>query len=46
MQASSGLPAFANFTNVWSMMEMFLIRDAKIQKIQAVMVPWNGHTGW
>ena len=38
--------AFGNFTNVWSMMEMFLIRDAKIQKIQAVMVPWIGTTGW
>ena len=37
---------FASFTNIWNMMEMFLIRDAKIQKIQAVLVPWTGSHGW
>ena len=37
---------FASFTNIWNMMEIFLIRDARIQKIHAVMVPWTGQTGW
>jgi hypothetical protein len=37
---------FGDFTDIWNMVEMFLIRDGKIQLIQAVLVPWTGQSGW
>ncbi|MDY6921019.1 MAG: hypothetical protein SV765_12515 [Pseudomonadota bacterium] len=47
MDSEKGIAVgFASFTNIWNMMELFLIRDSKIQMVQAVLVPWTGQTGW